>query len=225
PIAQLRRRTEREPGQSVLSSVRRDPPPKDWRPGWLRRVPKWALLGAAALAFFLFQLLLSLLLRDQPGLTLIVKGVSAISEVYVDGVKRGTPQMQMTAGGAPIGSINVYGLKADQKYSVQVKCGADEVKLFRDGSPFDGTLQGKDGQKIEITGDKCGAVTSTPTLPPQIDYKGPMVLVPAGDFIMGDDKGPQEERPSHTVSVSAFYIDKYEVTNQQYRQLCVQQGI
>src|SRR5262249_50301996 len=92
-------------------------------------------------------------------------------------------------------------------------------------SPFDGTLQGKDGQKIEITGDKCGAVTSTPTLPPQIDYKGPMVLVPAGDFIMGDDKGPQEERPSHTVSVSAFYIDKYEVTNQQYRQLCVQQGI
>ena len=36
PIAQLRRRTEREPGQSVSSSVRRNPPRKDWRPGWLR---------------------------------------------------------------------------------------------------------------------------------------------------------------------------------------------
>ncbi|MCI0391983.1 MAG: bifunctional serine/threonine-protein kinase/formylglycine-generating enzyme family protein [Acidobacteria bacterium] len=225
PIAKLRRRTEREPGQPVSSSARRNPPRKDWRPGWLRRAPKWALLGAAALAFFLFQYLLSLLIRDDPGLTLIVKGVSATSEVYVDGVKRGTPQMQMTAGFAPIGSINVYGLKADQKHSVQVKCGADEVKLFRDGSPFDGAFQGKDGQKIEISGEKCGAVASTPTLPLEINYNGPMALVPAGEFIMGDNNGPPEERPAHSVPVPAFYIDKYEVTNQQYRQLCVPYGI
>jgi len=225
PIAKLRRSSEREPSQPVSSSVRRNPPRKDWRPGWLRRVPKWALLGAAALAFFLFQLLLSLLLRDQPGLTLIVKGVSATSDVYVDGVKRGIPQMLMTAGGAPIGSINVYGLRADQKYSIQVKCGLDEVKLFREGSPFDGALQGKDGQKIEITGEKCGAVAPTPTLPLEINYNGPMALVPAGEFIMGDDNGPPEERPANRVPVPAFYIDKYEVTNQQYRRFCVPQGI
>ncbi|HEU0177492.1 MAG TPA: bifunctional serine/threonine-protein kinase/formylglycine-generating enzyme family protein [Blastocatellia bacterium] len=223
PIAKPRRRNEREPIRPVSPPVRHNPPRKDWRPGWLRRVPKWALFAAAALAFFLLVNLLSLLLRDQPGLTLIVKGVSATSEVYVDGVKRGIPQMQMTAGALPISSINVYGLKADQKYSIQVKCGAENVNLFREGVPFDGALQGKDGQKIEITGEKCGV--APPGLPPEINYNGPMVLVPEGEFIMGDDSGPPEERPAHRVSVPAFYIDKYEVSNRQYRQFCVPQGI
>jgi formylglycine-generating enzyme required for sulfatase activity len=190
------------------------------------------LFGAVALAVFLLLYLLSLLMRDQPGLTLIVQGVSATGEVYIDGVKRGIPQMQTPAGAAPVGSINVYGLKADQKYSVKVKCGDKEVRLFRDGNPFDGALQGKDGQKIEISGEKCGvlapaapAAPATPTVQPEIDYNGPMVLVPAGEFIMGDDNGPLEERPSHRVPVPAFYIDKYEVTNQQYRRFCVPQGI
>jgi len=229
PIARLRpqsgRGSERGASQSVPPPVRRDPSRKDWRPGWLRRFPKWALLGVAALAIFLLQYLLSLLMRDHPGLTLIVQGVSATSEVYIDGVKRGIPQMQTPAGAAPVGSINVYGLKADQKYAVKVKCGDREVRLFRDGIPFDGALQGKDGQKIEISGEKCGVLAPAATLPAEIDYNGPMILVPAGDFIMGNDNGPAEERPAHSVPVPAFYIDKYEVTNQQYRQFCASQGI
>ncbi len=46
-----------------------------------------------------------------------------------------------------------------------------------------------------------------------------MVLVPAGDFKMGDNFGDGEsrERPVHTVYVDAFYIGKYEVTNAQWR--------
>jgi len=41
-----------------------------------------------------------------------------------------------------------------------------------------------------------------------------MSLIPAGDFMMGDtfSEGAFEERPPHTVSVSAFYMDRYEVT-------------
>ena len=41
-----------------------------------------------------------------------------------------------------------------------------------------------------------------------------MVLIPAGTFQMGDvfNEGDPEERPLHTVFVSAFYMDKYEVT-------------
>lgn len=41
----------------------------------------------------------------------------------------------------------------------------------------------------------------------------PMVLVPAGDFIMGSDKGDEDEAPVHRVHLNAFYIDKFEVTN------------
>lgn len=41
----------------------------------------------------------------------------------------------------------------------------------------------------------------------------PMVLVPAGEFTMGSDKGDEDEFPVHRVQLDAFYIDKFEVTN------------
>lgn len=46
----------------------------------------------------------------------------------------------------------------------------------------------------------------------------PMVLVPAGEFIMGTDARLPDEGPQHKVKLAAFYIDKYEVTNLQYEQ-------
>ena len=47
-----------------------------------------------------------------------------------------------------------------------------------------------------------------------------MVLIPAGEFLMGspEDEGEDGEHPQHTVFVDAFYMDKYEVTNGQYKQ-------
>jgi len=43
-----------------------------------------------------------------------------------------------------------------------------------------------------------------------------MVLIPAGEFSMGsNDYG--DEKPVHTVYLDAFYIDRYEVTNAQYK--------
>jgi formylglycine-generating enzyme required for sulfatase activity len=52
-----------------------------------------------------------------------------------------------------------------------------------------------------------------------------MVLVPAGEFIMGLPKGePGSHRnPLRKVYLKAFYVDKYEVTNEQYHK-CVAQG-
>lgn len=45
----------------------------------------------------------------------------------------------------------------------------------------------------------------------------PMVLVPAGEFMMGDDNsGGDIERPAHPVYLDAFYIDQYEVTTARY---------
>ena len=46
-----------------------------------------------------------------------------------------------------------------------------------------------------------------------------MVLIPAGEFRMGnyDSQADDDEKPVHTVYVDAFYIDKYEVTNAQFK--------
>jgi formylglycine-generating enzyme required for sulfatase activity len=75
-----------------------------------------------------------------------------------------------------------------------------------------------------------------PGPPPTPEDVGEMVLVPAGEFVMGSDKvdvkkQAQEygsskpwyvdEHPQHKVNLPAFYIDKYEVTNAQYREFVV----
>ncbi len=43
-----------------------------------------------------------------------------------------------------------------------------------------------------------------------------MVLIPAGEFTMGGDEGEEDEKPAHLVTLSAFYIDRYEVTQKEY---------
>ncbi|MCJ7618640.1 MAG: SUMF1/EgtB/PvdO family nonheme iron enzyme, partial [Anaerolineae bacterium] len=58
--------------------------------------------------------------------------------------------------------------------------------------------------------------TSTPR--PQADPYAGMALIHAGEFTMG------EAQPIHQVYLNAFYIDKYEATNAQYRQ-CVVAGV
>ena len=39
-----------------------------------------------------------------------------------------------------------------------------------------------------------------------------MVYVPAGEFLMGSDEGNFDERPAHRVRLSAYFIDRHEVT-------------
>lgn len=75
--------------------------------------------------------------------------------------------------------------------------------------------------------------TSTPEIPISnenaestdfLDSKGvAMRFVPAGNFIMGSDRGFDDEKPVHSVYLDDFYIDKYEVTNALYR-ACVENG-
>ena len=47
-----------------------------------------------------------------------------------------------------------------------------------------------------------------------------VAFIPAGEFRMGgsDSDAESDEHPEHTVHVDAFFIDKYEVTNVQYKQ-------
>lgn len=45
-----------------------------------------------------------------------------------------------------------------------------------------------------------------------------MALVPKGEFIMGSSAGENDEYPERKLSLEAFYIDKFEVTNEAYKQ-------
>jgi formylglycine-generating enzyme required for sulfatase activity len=44
----------------------------------------------------------------------------------------------------------------------------------------------------------------------------PLILIPAGEFMMGSQAGQDDERPVHTVYLDAYYIDRYEVTTGRY---------
>ncbi|MBM3242184.1 formylglycine-generating enzyme family protein [Candidatus Poribacteria bacterium] len=43
-----------------------------------------------------------------------------------------------------------------------------------------------------------------------------MVFIPAGEFMMGSENRGPDEKPAHTVYLDAYYIGKYEVTNEEY---------
>jgi formylglycine-generating enzyme required for sulfatase activity len=65
---------------------------------------------------------------------------------------------------------------------------------------------------------------TTNSLPATVNYKSEMVLVKAGEFTMGSDTGGDESKPAHKVTVPAFYIDKTEVTNAQFKEYCTMSG-
>ena len=44
-----------------------------------------------------------------------------------------------------------------------------------------------------------------------------MVYILGGEFPMGSDEGNENECPRHTVCLEAFYIDRYPVTNEEYK--------
>ena len=51
-----------------------------------------------------------------------------------------------------------------------------------------------------------------------------MVLIPAGTFQMGSTIGDSDEQPVHTVTLDAFYMDQYEVTNARYQKFVESTG-
>ena len=69
-----------------------------------------------------------------------------------------------------------------------------------------------------LDGSVGGVQTSRPTIS-RADVSAVMVLIPGGEFQMGnsDSEADDDEKPVHTVYVDAFYMDKYEVTNAQFK--------
>lgn len=44
-----------------------------------------------------------------------------------------------------------------------------------------------------------------------------MVYIPGGSFIMGSNSGDESHRPEHQVEVADFYLDRWPVTNAEYK--------
>ena len=59
--------------------------------------------------------------------------------------------------------------------------------------------------------------------PPRAPRDTAMVLIPAGEFVMGRE-GTGDNSPPHAVRLSAFYLDRYEVTNAEYAAFCKATG-
>ena len=173
--------------------------------GHARRVPKWAWLSGGALAFVLTATLLYLALRPAPGWTLVVQGAPAGSDVFVDNVRRGITSAD--------GTVRVLQLRAGNKV-LEVSSGGQ-----RDSQ----TVSGSDGETKEVYAKLTPALAAN-TLPGEIEYEGRMALIPAGEFVMGADDGGENERPAHKVTLPAYYIDKYEVTNAQFKKFCEATG-
>jgi formylglycine-generating enzyme required for sulfatase activity len=71
-----------------------------------------------------------------------------------------------------------------------------------------------------LSGGKAGPTTNgggTKQTDPKAAFEG-MAMIEGGTFKMGRDDGDPDEKPSHSVTVESFYLDKYEVTNKQYKE-------
>jgi formylglycine-generating enzyme required for sulfatase activity len=74
------------------------------------------------------------------------------------------------------------------------------------------------GPKTEPAAEAKSSVVRTITTPGGLT----MVLIPAGEFEMGDNNGDPDEKPAHEVQVSPFCMDTHEVTQKAYEALMQQ---
>ncbi|HET8677597.1 MAG TPA: SUMF1/EgtB/PvdO family nonheme iron enzyme [Blastocatellia bacterium] len=152
----------------------------------------WALVGLVGLAAVI-AIIWFLVAPTSKVSALVVQGAPAGSEVFVNDVSRGKTGADGTLKIADIGP------------------GAAYVRIARAGfADFNAD--------VTITKDAEAMVTAL-MLPAEIDYNGQMVVIPAGEFLMSESN-PEAQGQTRMVSLPDFYIDKFEVTNRQYKEFC-----
>ncbi|MEW6127948.1 MAG: SUMF1/EgtB/PvdO family nonheme iron enzyme [Acidobacteriota bacterium] len=170
-----------------------------------RGIPFWLLLSAGGVLGIILIAVALFLLQKNPGLTLIVRGAPEGSDVFITDargeIRRGVP------------------VEGDQYLVASLQPGLHKVVVKCAGfGDFQTSVDGADGQVIPVnvvmSKGEC-------TLPKEITFKGhQMVLVCAGEFTMGSDTGESDEKPAHPITLPDYYIDKFEVSNQKYKEFC-----
>jgi serine/threonine protein kinase/formylglycine-generating enzyme required for sulfatase activity len=160
-----------------------------------RRSRGWMWAAAAAVVVAAALIGYALMPRGAAaGPTLVIRGVPPGSQLFVNDQRRDAAQSD--------GTVRLTGLDEGQL----------AIRISREGyADFSTTVSARKGEEKSI---------EAALLPTGIEYSGEMVLIPAGEFVMGDDSHTDFEKPSHKVSLPAYYIDKYEVTNEQYQKFC-----
>ena len=139
---------------------------------------------------------LSLTLKRIPTGTLEIRSEPVGASIWLDGKNVGVAPYKAT-------------LTADREHEIILSAKGYEFKSQKV------TVKPEEIQTVSITlekvADKPGQIVS--------EKDGAvMMLIPAGDFLMGSPEGEgDDEDPQHTVFLDAFYIDRYEVTNAQYK--------
>jgi formylglycine-generating enzyme required for sulfatase activity len=168
-------------------------------------ISKWIWLGIGALILLLVCAagIGVYFLIPHDGFTLRVLNAPSGANVYVDDIPSGVRQRD--------GTIIVQGLRAGE---------ARDIRVSEQGfADWKTTVTGQSGKVMDLTVNLTPLETKN-SQPTEIDYSGRMVLIPAGQFQMGADDSNPEERPMHAVTLPDYYIDKYEVTNEQYGNFC-----
>jgi serine/threonine-protein kinase len=156
------------------------------------RRPNRLVWAASMLGVAVIAAILYVALASGPsGFTLIVKAEPSDSQIFINDREVHATDARVKLAGLDPGSVNVR---------VSHEGYADYVTT--------------------ITGAKGEVQTCEAQLLPEIEYGGAMVPIPSGEFWMGDDNHNADERPAHRVNLPAYYIDKYEVTNAQYKKFC-----
>jgi serine/threonine protein kinase/formylglycine-generating enzyme required for sulfatase activity len=159
-----------------------------------RRVSPWVWYSSGAAVVGIAILIYFLLPTGGKGFTLVIKDAPPGSEVFIGSVKRGVTDAD--------GTLRI----------TEISEGNAQVRIAREGyAELRASVAGTKGEERSLEAF---------LLPLEVDFQGEMILIPAGEFIMGDDNGPDDARPAHTVNLKAFYIDKYEVTNAEYKKFC-----
>ncbi|MBI4748932.1 MAG: SUMF1/EgtB/PvdO family nonheme iron enzyme [Acidobacteria bacterium] len=167
--------------------------------------PQWFLWAAGAVWATLVTLCVGFMfLTDQAGFTMTVQGAPQGSIILVDNAPRGIT--------AHTGNVVVTGVKA----------GSRALRVVCEGyGEFTTTVVGQNGQN-QVVDAKLQAQQISPAN--EIEYQGPMIYIPEGEFQLGSNDHQPNEKPAQAVTLPAYYIDKFEVTNDQYRRFCEATG-
>jgi len=70
--------------------------------------------------------------------------------------------------------------------------------------------------KPTTTAQVQNTTSNDPVSSDVVTIKADLVEIPGGTFQMGRNDGPPQERPQHEVTVQTFFMDRTEVTNEEY---------
>jgi serine/threonine protein kinase/formylglycine-generating enzyme required for sulfatase activity len=161
----------------------------------------WLTVGAVALLAVAFCVWL---LLPAKGFSLLLRGAPAGSTVMVDNVTVGVTDAS--------GSLKLSALTPGKR----------SIRVTNQGyKDFLAVVEAQNGtEEVLLANLEKADSGSAASLPKEIDFTGTMILIPAGEFVMGDDVNRTEEVPSRPVKLADYYIDKFEVTNAQYKAFC-----